>query len=112
MPAHPADFIPVKRPHFTLRDEGLVFLISRRPFASLEAGDRALWNHIDGVATIGQLRGVAADADVRLERLATLGVCDLVEPRFPANRRRVLVIEPHMDDAVLSVGGEMWARRH
>jgi LmbE family N-acetylglucosaminyl deacetylase len=31
---------------------------------------------------------------------------------FPAHRRRVLVIEPHADDAVLSVGGTMWLRRH
>ncbi|MGH9884474.1 MAG: PIG-L deacetylase family protein, partial [bacterium] len=27
------------------------------------------------------------------------------------DRREVLVLEPHMDDAVLSVGGAMWARR-
>jgi LmbE family N-acetylglucosaminyl deacetylase len=31
---------------------------------------------------------------------------------FPAQRRRVLIIEPHADDAMLSVGGTMWLRRH
>jgi LmbE family N-acetylglucosaminyl deacetylase len=38
--------------------------------------------------------------------------CELVEASFSAARRRVLVIEPHADDAVLSVGGTMWLRRH
>jgi GT2 family glycosyltransferase/LmbE family N-acetylglucosaminyl deacetylase len=35
-----------------------------------------------------------------------------VELSFSGARRRVLVIEPHADDAVLSVGGTMWLRRH
>jgi len=38
-------------------------------------------------------------------------LCELVEPAFPDGRRRVLIIEPHADDAALSVGGVMWLRR-
>ncbi len=38
-------------------------------------------------------------------------LCELVEPVFPDGRRRVLVIEPHADDAALSVGGLIWLRR-
>jgi LmbE family N-acetylglucosaminyl deacetylase len=30
---------------------------------------------------------------------------------LPDSRRRILVIEPHADDAILSVGGTMWLRR-
>jgi LmbE family N-acetylglucosaminyl deacetylase len=38
-------------------------------------------------------------------------LCEWVEPILPSGRRRVLVIEPHADDAALSVGGVMWLRR-
>jgi len=38
------------------------------------------------------------------------GTCDLAS-RPRAGRRRVVVIEPHIDDAALSVGGTMWQLR-
>jgi LmbE family N-acetylglucosaminyl deacetylase len=104
--------IPAPRPHFRLRDGALYFLISRRPAARLEGDEPAVWDALDGAATLDALRarfGPAADAAVR--RFVTAGLCELVPTRLPAGRRRVLVIEPHMDDAVLSVGGVLWQRR-
>ena len=38
--------------------------------------------------------------------------CEPVEASFSAARRRVLVIEPHADDAILSVDGTMWLQQH
>ena len=50
-------------------------------------------------------------ADAMIADFVRSELCELVEPSFPDNRRRVLVIEPHPDDAVLSIGGTLWLRR-
>jgi LmbE family N-acetylglucosaminyl deacetylase len=112
------DLIPIRRPHFELREGHLFFLLSRRPHADLDPGEVALWNGIDGVSTVGRLDRAFPGAVSRLRRFRDLGVCELAldpgsarGPRSPEGRRRVLVLEPHMDDAVLSVGGLMWSRR-
>jgi LmbE family N-acetylglucosaminyl deacetylase len=57
-------------------------------------------------------RSLGAGVDPLIRRFVHDGLCELIEPAFPANRRRVLVIEPHADDAMLSVGGTLWLRRH
>lgn len=106
------DQLVLRRPHFHVRDDKLFFMISLRPLAELEAQDIALWYAIDGTTTIGQLETSIPKARERVQHLWLLGACELAEPQFPERRRRVLVIEPHMDDAVLSVGGVMWIRRH
>lgn len=106
------DHLVLRRPHFHVRDAKLFFMISLRPFADLQDHDLVLWEAIDGKTTVGQLEARIPDARARVQRLWSLGACELAEPHFPAQRRRVLVIEPHMDDAVLSVGGVMWQRRH
>ena len=63
-------------------------------------------------ATVGDLEarlGAPAEEDIR--RLLALGVAEVLTPAPPGKRRRVMVIEPHMDDAALSVGGLMLQRR-
>ena len=108
----PASHVPIRRPQFHLRDGALYFLISRRPATELDPAERTLWEALDGETTIERLRALFPDADRALRRFLDLGLCTLVESSFPADRRRVVVFEPHVDDAVLSVGGTMWARRH
>lgn len=105
------DMVVLPRPHFQLRAGGLYFLLSTRPLAELDANETSLWAMLDGVATVGQLDQRQAGARERLARLWALGACEFAAARFPANRKRVLVIEPHMDDAMLSVGGLMWSLR-
>ena len=108
----PADSIPVRLPHYRLRDAGLHFLISRRPAVHLEAHEQEVWRALDGSAPIeALLERFPGRAEPALRRFLDLGVCALVEGSFPAGRRRVLVIEPHMDDGALSLGGTMWSRR-
>ncbi|MFP4216369.1 MAG: PIG-L deacetylase family protein [Phycisphaerae bacterium] len=87
-------------------------MISSRPFASLSEDDVVLWNAIDGRKTVQELGSTVPRGAQRLKRLWSLGACEFAEAAFPKGRRRVLVIEPHMDDAVLSVGGLMWRKRH
>jgi LmbE family N-acetylglucosaminyl deacetylase len=108
----PVDSIPVRLPHYRLEEDGLYFLVSRRPAALLDAQEREVWQALDGATRVRDLAArFPASAEPALRRLLELGACALVEDRFPAGRRRILVLEPHMDDAVLSVGGLLWARR-
>lgn len=100
------------RPHVRLAGNDLYFLISRRPLASLSTDERAIWAALADGGTVGQLRTrFANEADRALRRFLDLEICDLVASAYPAGRRRILVFEPHSDDAVLSVGATMWQRR-
>ena len=105
------DLVPLKLPHFELRESKLYFLASLRPRAALDPPDLELWGHLDGATTVAQLRRGWPDAPARLERFWSLGLCEFAPARFPPGRRRILIIEPHMDDAAISVGGTIWARR-
>src|SRR5215470_928361 len=108
----PAEFIPVLRPQFHLRDGAVYFLISKRPVTGLQAGESEVWQALGGGASVDELRArFPGSAEKALNRFLELGLCALVEPSFPSGRRRVVVFEPHIDDGVLSIGGTMWARR-
>lgn len=106
------DLVPLALPHYRLREDGLYFLISRRPVARLDAQEQEIWRALDGTARVRDLLArYPATAEPALRRFIELGVCLLVEERFPEGRRRVLVLEPHMDDGALSLGGVLWSRR-
>jgi LmbE family N-acetylglucosaminyl deacetylase len=107
-----SDAVVVRRPHFQLRGDSLFFLISQRPFAVLNNAEQNLWNVLKDEGSIGSLRASLGDpAQEGIRRLLALEVVELVPPAPVGKRRRVMVIEPHMDDAVLSVGGLMLQRR-
>jgi LmbE family N-acetylglucosaminyl deacetylase len=106
------DVIPLRRPHFHAQDGALYFLLSRRPHAPLNDIEQAIWDALDGRTRIGDLRKRFPALDTALDRFVALGVCEIPQTNFPPNRRRIVVIEPHMDDAVLSLGGTMWLRRN
>lgn len=106
------DAVPLKRPHYHIHDGQLFFMISSRPFANFSSQDLELWETIDGCKNIGELEKIFPGCFERLQRFWTLGICEFVPENFPAPRRRVLIIEPHMDDAVLSVGGLMWKKQN
>lgn len=108
----PGDHVPLALPHYRLREDGLYFMISRRPVARLDAKEQEVWKALDGTARVQDLVArYPASAEPALRRFLELGACLLVEGRFPEGRRRILLIEPHMDDGVLSVGGVLWQRR-
>jgi LmbE family N-acetylglucosaminyl deacetylase len=109
----PPDRVPVPLPHYRLRGDALHFLVSRRPAAQFDAGERRVWEALDGAATVADLvRRFPGEAEAALQRFVAAGLCLLVETGFRSGRRRVLVIEPHADDGVLSLGGTLWSRRH
>ena len=109
----PEDTIAVRRPHFHLDRGSLTFLISRRSYASLSGEEQAIWKEIDGTMSVGQLRErFGKGVEGILQHFVDLGVCEVLPSSFPADRRRVVIVEPHMDDAALSLGGIMWMRRN
>lgn len=105
------DCIPLKRPHFQLLGNQLFFLISKRPYIELDSVDVDLWNNIDGLASVCELHKRHPNAKERLQRLWELALIEAAPSATGSDRKRVLIIEPHMDDAVLSVGGLMWEHR-
>lgn len=105
------DQVPLRRPHFELRDGSLFFLRSARPFLALDAADAELWCLLDGARSVGALAQRVPSAEERLRALWASGVLELAPPCDGPPRRRALVLEPHMDDAALGLGGLMWARR-
>lgn len=108
----PLDAVVVRRPHFQLRDDSLFFMISRRPFAVLNQQEQHLWNVLETEASVGALRAsLGKSADIGIRRLLALGVAEILPAPPSGKRTRVMVIEPHMDDAALSVGGLMLQRR-
>jgi LmbE family N-acetylglucosaminyl deacetylase len=107
-----SDDLLVRRPHFHLRESALWFLASERPTRILSGEELKLWNLMHQPVSVDAARKVCGQGtDARVHEFLRCELCELVEPMFPAERRRVLVIEPHADDAALSVGGVMWLRR-
>jgi LmbE family N-acetylglucosaminyl deacetylase len=107
-----ADYLIVRRPHFHLREGALCFLASEPPTRILSERELKLWNLMDQPLSVDAARKACGEgAETSIRELLRSELCELVEPVFPDNRRRVLVIEPHADDAALSVGGLIWLRR-
>jgi hypothetical protein len=111
-PVLPSDAVVVRRPHFRLQRDSLFFLISNRPFAVLAPAEHSLWNALENDTTVGELEArLGTSAGEAIRRPVALGVAEVLTPAPSGKRRRVMVIEPHMDDAALSVGGLMLQRR-
>ena len=110
-PGNLGSCVPKIRPHIQRRDRELFFLISRRPLLVLDPEDLPYYEAIDGRQTVGELERLAPDFRRRLLRWHEAGILELVPPCSPPPRPHLVVIEPHMDDAALSVGGRLLHRR-
>jgi LmbE family N-acetylglucosaminyl deacetylase len=107
-----SDALVLRRPHFRRVGDALYFMISRRPYADLSPSESKVWDALQVDASVEALRNQFPDcADSAVRRFLVLGVCEMVAGKVATSRRKVMVLEPHSDDAVLSVGGTMWARR-
>lgn len=109
----PREAIPCRNPGFVRRGEAIYFSITakhvaRRPMTSLDDEAAALFDAMDGVRTVEELSTRFPGAMELIRAWDELGVIELVPPPAPGSfPRRVLVIEPHMDDAALSMGGAL-----
>jgi LmbE family N-acetylglucosaminyl deacetylase len=103
--------VPQVRPHNQLRDGGIYFMVSRRPILKFSSTDLSLYQSIDGKKTVAQLQGLLPDAADLLLKWRDAQIIELIARPQPRHRPHIVVIEPHMDDAVLSAGGRMLNRR-
>ena len=107
------ELLLVARPHLQLRGEVLFSVGLPDRGRQLSAAEVQLWHLMQrSVSVQDALQSCGPGADLLIRSFVRERVCELVEPSFPANRGRVLIIEPHADDAVLSLGGTLWLRRH
>ena len=86
-------------------------MISRRPLRELSREEFLLYDSIDGRKTAAQLDALHLGARDRLLAWREAGMVELVPPTAPVAGPHLVVIEPHMDDAALSVGGRLLNRR-
>lgn len=112
----PAAALILPRPHYQLQGSTPSCPGSRgapQPPRRLTEAKTRLWSLLQEPPSVGAVRRrLGAGADRLMSEFPSAGYCELMEASPFAARRRVLVIEPHADDAVLSVGGTMWLRRH
>lgn len=103
--------IPRVRPHNRVRDRKLFFMISNRPILEWSAEEALLYESIDGRKTVAELEKMHTGAHNRLLRWQAAAIIELIPPVAAPASPHLVVIEPHMDDAVLSAGGRLLHRR-
>jgi hypothetical protein len=95
------------RPHFRRQGSDLYFFLSNRVFHHLTPAEAGVWEKL-------QSRPVSSanlpDAGA-IQSLVEAGLVERIMPVEKQKRRQILVIEPHCDDAALSIGGTMWKMR-
>jgi LmbE family N-acetylglucosaminyl deacetylase len=110
----PLNAVILKRPQYNLVGKDLFFLISKHPFLCLSESEAKVWASLGEETQFEELHSKFSTqlVDSAIKKFVELGICDVAASSFPKNRRRVLVIEPHSDDAALGVGGTMWLLRN
>ena len=92
----------VRRPHYRLDGSALFFMASKRPHCQLSPLELDIWRAAEQPVTLSALRErFSAGADEVVKEFWRRELCEVVEDDFARARRRVLVIEPHPDDAAL-----------
>lgn len=103
--------VPQVRPHIRRQGRALFFMISRRPLMELSPDEVALYESIDGRKTVAELELADPGAAELLVRWQEASILELFAPVSTPAGPHLVVIEPHMDDAALSVGGRLLNRR-
>ncbi len=105
--------VVLRYPYWREREGRYYFLQSRRPAPPLDPTHHSFLQSLDPSGTpIAALLARYPEARTIADSLSSAGFCAVFEPPNSTVRRRILIIEPHMDDAVLSVGATMWRRRN
>jgi LmbE family N-acetylglucosaminyl deacetylase len=107
------DRAPRALPHLARRGREVYFLASRRPCLELDDQGVALFDALDGTRTLAEIAAHDARAIDRVAEWRARGLV-VALPRIaapPPGGPHVVVIEPHMDDAALSVGGVLAKKR-
>jgi len=77
----------------------------------MSAEEVLIYDSIDGRKTVAELEEMHTGAADSLLRWREIGVVELISPVSSPAHPHLVVIEPHMDDAVLGAGGRLLNRR-
>ena len=105
------DGIVQVRPHYHREGGLLFFMISSRPTLELSPDEVELFEAIDGRTSVSELARRFPGTAEKLERWHTREIIELVPVISAPARPHLVVIEPHMDDAALSVAGRLLHRQ-
>ena len=86
-------------------------MLSRRPALELSVQEIVLFDSIDGQQNVAELEKIYPGAAEQLKRWRDAALLELIPPIAPPVGPHLVVIEPHMDDAVLWAGGRLLHRR-
>jgi LmbE family N-acetylglucosaminyl deacetylase len=86
-------------------------MISRRPLWELSPVEVPVFEGIDGRRTAAELEEMHPGAGELLLKWHEAEILELIPPITAPARPHLVVIEPHMDDAVLSAAGRLLHRR-
>jgi LmbE family N-acetylglucosaminyl deacetylase len=89
----------------------LFFLVSRRPAVDLSEKDLGIFRKIDGEKTVAEIAQGEVGVIERLREWFEADILEMIPPAERVSAPHLVVIEPHMDDAALSVGGRLLHRR-
>ena len=104
-------YVPVVRPHNRRCGQDIFFMISKRPLLQLSPDEIGVYDGIDGSKTVARLEEMHEDTRDWLLRWWQSGIIELIPPIASPAAPHLVVVEPHMDDAVLSAGGRLLQRR-
>jgi len=103
--------VPCARPHYRVQGNQLFFLVSRRPAVDLSEKDLGIFRKIDGEKTVAEIAQGEVGVIERLREWFEADILEMISPAERVSAPHLVVIEPHMDDAALSVGGRLLHRR-
>lgn len=111
MPGDLSAYIPHVRPQIRRRGRSLFFMVSSQPVFELSSEDTSLHDSTDGRKTVAELEVMYPGARDRLSKWHEASIVEFVPPIAPPAGPHLVVIEPHLDDAVFSAGGRLLHRR-
>lgn len=111
--------IPTKNMNFSLVGDELYFQIgnihsSSSPLLKLTPNEIQLYNNIDGIRHLIEYEFLSyIDISSKYSTLIKWEEIGIIElPTLKSNHKKVVVFEPHMDDAALSVGGTILSQNN
>lgn len=102
-----SDVIIAARPHFRREGDDLYFFLSGRVFHHLKPEEAEIWEKLQS----GTMRAADLPDPEAALSMVDAGLVERIIPVEVPDRRQILVIEPHCDDAALSIGATMWKMR-
>ena len=99
------------RPHYDVKGQDVFFMVSSRPVKSLNKGEHRLFEKLKAAENGYKLSDVPVEDLLFIETLLNERLADKLAPVSHETEHHLVVIEPHMDDAILSVGGQLLLRK-